>query len=260
MSKELLQNRFPVLDYPASLEAVIKSELSPGQKHLTQLLLEKGRSFMVQFQGSPEPTPIIDVTRFLNHRVNGNLLRLIKNELGPKLIEMKPDVILTAAASGIAPAVMEASFGLNGQAIDIVYARKDNPPITMNEAGVFQIDSRSYTADKPVKLLIAKDSITPDEQAVISDEFLDLGVTARGLAQLIQTAGAQLTGAVFIIEKSFSGGREFLKQQLGLTDEQIISLLVIETQGEGWMKIRGVDNILTFQRQTQKSNQATILQ
>ena len=77
---------------------------------------------------------------------------------------------------------------------------------------------------------------------------MDYGVTTQGLGNLVSQAGAQLKGCVYVIEKLFSGGREYLKETLSLSDENIISLLVLEAAGEGWMKVQGIDQTLRFRK------------
>lgn len=253
MGGELASN-MTKLDYKQSLETVRNAErLNPLQRYLSELLLSQGRSYLVHFDGNPEPVPILDVTRFLNHRVDGELMRHIGRTTRDTLRRFNPDVLLTAATSGIAPAIAQATQSDNG-AISILYARKGEPPLTMDKAGVYRVDSRSYTGrGRPVALHIARDCLQRGETYVVSDEFLDYGVTTQGLIELGNQAGTQLRGCLFVIEKQFSGGRSSLRQHTGLTDDQIVSLLVIEAQGEGWMKIQGVDQILTFQRTNEHS-------
>ena len=142
MFKEIDMKQLQLLNYEQSLNAVEQSGLTEAQKYLITLLLSEGRCFMRQFPDMTELIPIIDVTRFLNHRVDGELLRHIRNELGESVSNMAPDVLLTATTSGVAPATAQALYTKNGS-VSLVIARKDQPPITMEEVGVFTEDSRS---------------------------------------------------------------------------------------------------------------------
>ena len=156
----------------------------------------------------------------------------IGQELAEKITDCNPDIILTAPSSGNIPAITTA-LHLETQP-DVVYAPKGTP-ITMAE--VYQAKSRSYTHGKSVDLTVAKDCLQPNQRVVICDDFLDTGRTSQDLLNIVKQAESIVTCFFFVIEKPF-GGREQLKS-LGFSDDQIISLIKIDSLRPGKLKLNG---------------------
>lgn len=60
-------------------------------------------------------------------------------------------------------------------------------------------------------LEIHEDALGPGARALIVDDVLATGGTARAAAQLVEGLGAQVAGFTFLVELSFLGGRDRLR-------------------------------------------------
>jgi xanthine phosphoribosyltransferase len=224
----------PLLAPQEALKVISSSPHSKAQKLLAASLVTQGRIFTYRFPKTIDDLMILDVTHFLNHRINTKLLMAIGEELAAETSLFTPNLVLTAPSSGNIPAVATASF-LPGIP-DVIYAPK-GLPITMQE--IYQAKSRSYTQGKSVYLTVAKDCISPESRIAICDDFLDTGNTALDLLSIVKQAGAQAICAFFVIEKPF-GGREALVRA-GIPNEAIISLVKIDSLRPGKIKLYGYD-------------------
>jgi xanthine phosphoribosyltransferase len=63
-----------------------------------------------------------------------------------------------------------------------------------------------------VELIVSPEYLGNGEKVLIIDDFLASGATIMGLVRLAQTAGATIVGVGALIEKTFEGGRDLLKQ------------------------------------------------
>ena len=224
----------PLLTPKEALSAISQSEYSRAQKLLASSLVTQARSFVYHMKDTGEDLLILDVTHFLNHRINTKLIAMIGEELASKISLLQPDIILTAPSSGNIPSIATA---LHLDPIpDIVYAPKGQK-ITIKDA--YQAKSRSYTHGKAVDLTVAKDCLPAGNRVLICDDFLDTGKTGIDLLQIVHQANATAVGFCFVIEKPF-GGREKLKEA-GFPDEQIVSLVTIESMRPGKLKLEGFD-------------------
>jgi xanthine phosphoribosyltransferase len=220
----------------AAVAEVSTSQMTRAQKLLAASLITQSRSFTYTFKnGKSEELLILDVTHFLNHRVNTKLIDAIGEELAETVGAYSPDVILTAPSSGNIPAI---STSLHMESMpDVIYAPK-GMPITMQQ--VYQAKSRSYTHGKTVDLTVSKDCLTVGTQVAICDDFLDTGKTALDLINICDQAGATPVVFFFVIEKPYHG-REVLVQR-GVNDDNIVSLIKIDAMAEGKIKLSGFEN------------------
>lgn len=224
----------PILTPDKSLRAISDSCLSRAQKLLAASMVTQARSFLYQMTDSREELLILDVTHFLNHRINTKLISAIGQELAEAISVFAPELILTAPSSGNIPAIATA-FHMQTTP-DIIYAPK-GMPITMS--AVYQAKSRSYTHGKSVDLTVARDCLPPATRVAICDDFLDTGKTAIDLTTIVSQAQAEAVVYFFVIEKPF-GGREKL-HDAGAADEQVISLIKIDSMRPGKIKIQGFE-------------------
>lgn len=166
---------------------------------------------------------ILKVDGFMNHQIDPVLMKEIGEEFARLFANTKPSKILTAEASGIAPAV-SAGMILN---VPIVFAKK-RQPITMTEA--YKEQSISPTkGGAAVELVVSSEYLGPEDRVLILDDFLSSARTIKALIKLIESSGATLVGIGAVIEKSFAGGRDALE---GVT-VPVESLAVIkEMDGE----------------------------
>lgn len=160
---------------------------------------------------------IVKVDSFINHQVDAPLMVQAGQALARRFAATRPDKVLTAEISGIAPALC------TGLALEvpIIYARKTRP-ITMAEP-VFRRTAPSHTKGKVVELFVSPEVLRPEESVLIIDDFLATGRTIAALVGLVEDAGATLVGIGAVIEKRFERGRAALAH----LDVPIEALVVI---------------------------------
>lgn len=84
----------------------------------------------------------------------------------------------------------------------------------------WESESETYELEYGTETLeIHKDAFAPGERVLIVDDVLATGGTAQATARLVERLGAKVVGIACIIELSFLGGREKLK------DHEFLSLL-----------------------------------
>lgn len=232
----------PIVEPKEALRVLSESPLSRAQKLLASSLVAQSRSFTYTPSDSTDSFLVLDVTHFLNHRINTKLIMAIGEELAQAVTIFQPDIILTAPSSGNIPAIATAIH--LDPTPDVIYAPKGQP-ITIDEG--YHATSRSYTHGKAVDLVVSKDCLPAGARVLICDDFLDTGKTAMDLLRIAQQAGSIPVGFCFVIEKPF-GGREIIRDA-GFSDAQIISLLTIDSMRPGKLKLSGFDAWFSLLRQ-----------
>jgi xanthine phosphoribosyltransferase len=175
---------------------IIVFDYNRGMQALEQRILAEGRNLG---QG------ILKVDSFVNHQVDPTLMLACGQEFARLFKGRRPTKILTAEISGIAPA-LTTGLALN---IPIVYARKTKP-ITMSDT-VFRTTAPSHTKKRDVEIMASPEYLQAGERVLIIDDFLATGQTILALARIARAAGAEIVGIGALIEKSFEGGREVLR-------------------------------------------------
>lgn len=165
---------------------------------LKQRILAEGRNL-----GSG----ILKIDSLLNHQIYPDLMLDMGKEMAARFGGIRVDRILTAEISGIAPAVMT---GL-ALGVPIVYARKIKP-ITMF-GPVFLETAPSHTKGTEVNLLVSAEFMPPDQDVLIIDDFLATGKTLRALARIVEGAQSRVAGVGVVVEKTFEGGRDFMRSK-----------------------------------------------
>ncbi len=150
---------------------------------------------------------ILKIDSLLNHQIYPDLMMQMGQELASRFKDIQIDRILTAEISGIAPALMT---GL-ALGVPVVYARKTKP-ITMF-GPIFLETAPSHTKGSEVNLLVAAEFMPRDEDVLIIDDFLATGLTLRALARIVEGAQSRIAGVGVVVEKSFEGGRDFMRQK-----------------------------------------------
>lgn len=147
---------------------------------------------------------ILKIDHFLNHRIEPAFITELGRELARRLSAYQPSVILTAEASGIAPALIVAQT-LN---VPLVYAKKYAPEV---ESPFISRVIPSPTKGGETKLVLSQRYILPGARVVIIDDFLSNGRTAAALVEMAREAGAVVLGAGFVVEKRFKLGHRSLE-------------------------------------------------
>ncbi len=174
-------------------------------------------------EGSYLGRGILKVDSFINHQVDPALMMLVGREFARRFGYLKPNKVLTAEISGIAPALATA-FALD---VPLLYARKTRP-ITMPE-NPYRAVAPSHTKGQVVELLVSPEFLGEQDRVLLIDDFLASGKTIMALVDIVKQAKARLVGIGAVIEKAFEEGRESLTP-LGVPIE---SLVVIERFEDG---------------------------
>jgi xanthine phosphoribosyltransferase len=160
----------------------------------------------IRAEGQNLGNGILKIDSILNHQLDPVLMLEMGREMASRFNGLKIDRILTAEISGIAPALMTAA-ALN---VPVVYARKMKP-ITMS-GPVYLENAPSHTKGVEVGLLVAAEFLHANENVLIVDDFLASGKTLAALARMVKSAKANLVGVGIVVEKTFEGGREFMRK------------------------------------------------
>jgi len=160
---------------------------------------------------------ILKVDSFLNHQVDSGLMKRLGEEFARRFKPLKPNKILTAEISGIAPA-LQAGVALD---IPVVFARKLRP-VTMPKK-VYERRVPSRTKGGETMLLVAADYLSAQDRVVIIDDFLATGQTLNALANIVVEARARLLGFGVVVEKTFEHGRDAL-DEWGVPLEALVTI------------------------------------
>ena len=143
---------------------------------------------------------ILKIDHFLNHRIEPAFMAAMGAALADRLRPFEPNLLLTAEASGIAPALAVA-LALD---IPLVYAKKYAPVV---ETPALSRIVPSPTKGGEAKLVVSGRYLTAGMRVAIVDDFLANGKTALALAEIVADAGATTVVASFLVEKLFQNGR-----------------------------------------------------
>ena len=160
------------------------------------------------------------VDEFLNHRVEPAVNASVGKSLAAAFLSMEPDLILTAEASGIPPA-MACAHELD---IPMVYAKKY---LGTGDRYWFAREVTSPTKGVEYRVEVARRVLPPGLRLIIVDDFLARGRTAEALGEIAAEAGCDLLGFGFAIEKCWQGGRERLERH-GWAVHSVVELEAIE--------------------------------
>lgn len=149
---------------------------------------------------------ILKLDAFMNHQVDPRLMKTLGEEFARRFAPLKPNKILTAEISGIAPA-LEAGEALN---IPVVFARKARL-VTMPKK-VYERHVPSPTRGAQTLLVVSPEFLGPGDRVIVLDDFLASGQTLNALANMVIEAKATLLAFGVVIEKTFESGRAALEE------------------------------------------------
>ncbi len=158
----------------------------------------------IEREGIVQGNEILKIDHFLNHRIEPSFMQRMAREIAARLREFKPDMILTAEASGIAPGLMVA-LELD---IPMVYGKKYHPDV--------EIPALSRTIPSPtkggeVKMVVSQKYLSAGLRIAIVDDFLSNGRTAAALVDITKEAGCTPVAAAFLVAKSFKQGHKLME-------------------------------------------------
>lgn len=149
---------------------------------------------------------ILLVDRFLNQQLDIDLLEQMAKAWKQKFQDKKVTKVVTIETSGIAIAVIVAKiFG-----VPAIFAKK-KASLNMDSSS-FKTQVYSFTKQQHYTISISQKLLCPDDHVFLVDDFLANGCAMEGLIQLIQSAGASISGIGIAIEKSYQEGRKRLEQ------------------------------------------------
>jgi len=163
---------------------------------------------------------LVMVDEFLNHRIDPNVMRDVGNALADLIKPWEVDLILTAEASGIPPA-LACALQTN---LPVVYAKKYVGP---GNRYSFARVVASPTKGEEYRVEVSRRVMDPGSRVAIVDDFLSGGRTAEALGEIAVEAGCHPVGFAFAIEKSFTPGRGRLEAH-GWTVKSLVNISSIE--------------------------------
>lgn len=181
------------------------------------------------------PNQIIDVSSFMDSKIDVNLMDECAEELANRFINMKPTKILTVATTGLVIAIPMSKY-LN---IPCVYARKERSVVM---ADTFSAGYSSKTVGKNRELLVSTKHIDEDDRVLIVDDFLSSGSSQDALLRICSEAGATAVGVGVLMEKIYDSGRQSLSGY-GIPVE---SLVGVKSVSEGILRLQeeeGIDDM-----------------
>ena len=147
-----------------------------------------------------------DITPLLG---DAQAFRTTVDALAEGFADAPPDVVLGIEARGfIVAAPVAYRFGASF--------------VPVRKAGKlpWEIERQEYELEYGSDLLeIHRDAVSPGQRVLVVDDVLATGGTAAGTVRLVERLGGEVVGLGFIIELTFLGGRDKLR------DQRIVSLL-----------------------------------
>ncbi len=163
---------------------------------------------------------LVLVDEFLNHRVEPEVIASVGKAMAKRFESLNPDLLLTAEASGIPPA-MACSHEMG---VPMVYAKKY---LGTGDRYSFAREVTSPTKGVEYRVEVARRVLPPGLSVLIIDDFLARGRTAEALGEIVVEAGCDLLGFGFAVEKAWQGGRERLERH-GWPVYSVVELKSIE--------------------------------
>lgn len=162
---------------------------------------------------------IVNVSSFLNHRMDVRLIDAIGEDFYEHFKSSDPTLILTVESSGIGIACMAARYF----DIPVLFAKKSK---AKNMAGdIYTAPVASYTKGSVNFISVCADYLKAGEKVLIIDDFLAEGNAVNGLLSICDQAGAEVVGVGICIEKYFQkGGRELREKGVNLYSQAMLSL------------------------------------
>lgn len=169
---------------------------------------------------------LLMVDTFLNHRVEIDLMLDAGRHLSDLYRDEEIDLVLTAEASGIPPAMACAQV----RNIPYVYARKY---LGVGDRYALSRTVASPTRGTEYRVEVSRRVIAPGNRVLIVDDFLSGGRTAYALGEIALEAGADVVGFAFLIEKRSQRGRSRLEER----GWRVESLLVVDVLSTGTFEV-----------------------
>ena len=150
---------------------------------------------------------VLKVDSFLNHQMDVSVIDEIGKEFYNRFKDKNITRILTIEASGIALAYATARL-FN---VPMVFAKKSK---SINiDSDVYVAEVESFTHKCKNNVVVSKSFINPQDRVLIIDDFLANGCALQGLIEIVEQAGAIVSGIGIAIEKGFQKGGETIRKK-----------------------------------------------
>lgn len=181
----------------------------------TMELLEK----RIQKDGIVKAGNVLKVDSFLNHQMDIGLFDQMGAEFKRRFADTPVTKILTIEASGIGIACLAARHFQ----VPVIFAKKSK---SINlEGDMYVAEVESFTHKCKNNVIVAQKFLNPQDHILIIDDFLANGCALQGLIQIVQMAGAVVSGIGIAVEKGFQPGGQIIRN-LGF---QLESLAIVES-------------------------------
>ena len=151
---------------------------------------------------------IVQVSSFINHQVDANLMLEIGKEFKKVFANLQIDKIMTLESSGIAPAVFVA-LEFNKPMLFL----KKHVPSSYNKEGIYKKSTYSYTKEQYFDINCKEEFLKKGEKILIIDDILANGNGVFSALDIIEQAKAEVVGIGVVIEKTFQEGGKLLKEK-----------------------------------------------
>lgn len=148
---------------------------------------------------------ILKLDSFLNHQMDVSLLDEIGKEFHRRFSDLSITKILTIEASGIAIAYAAARYF----DVPVLFAKKSKSVNLDGDLYVAEVES--YTHKNRNQVVVSKRFINADDRILIIDDFLANGCALKGLASIVESAGATIEGIGIAVEKGFQVGGKLIR-------------------------------------------------
>lgn len=161
----------------------------------------------IETEGIVLSNQVLKVDTFLNHQIDPILMVEIGKEFAARFRQEGITKVLTIESSGIAPGLM-AALELG---VPVVFARKRKSLTLVQD--LITATVHSFTKKETNEISVSQKFLEPQDRILIIDDFLANGQAALGLADIVQQAGAEVSGIGIVIEKSFQDGGRILRER-----------------------------------------------
>ena len=171
---------------------------------------------------------LLRVDDFLNHRVELEVVDVAGDDIAARFSGNGVELVVTAEASGIAPAAAVArSLG-----VPMIFAKKY---LGRGEREAHVREVVSPTKGTEYRVEISRRLIDPGLKVVVVDDFLSRGRTAEALGEIVTDAACTVVGFGFVIEKTWMEGRR------RLTDRgwRVESVVAVSSLADGVVTVEG---------------------
>lgn len=247
------KSQYRIIDVPSSVQEITKAAdkgiYTKGQAELAKVFLFYGST--AEFPGG--------IGLQYDNVFKGTITSMIQPRIRELAEEVKQsgidiDCILTSDYSGIAPSAM---LGLLLEK-DVVRIRKKDLDEFDPSHAVFAVRVDSYTGNGGDVLTLEKKRFSTtfdrlgiqEARVLFVDEILDTGTIIRAIHEMSGWSTStdypfSLTGAVFILEKTYTGAADIIHKEMGIPT---FSGLSVEDLGldPAWVKLSGIEPALCF--------------